>query len=181
MSADDDDEYEYDEEETKNKKKEEEEVQVCASCGTISEKLKRCTGCKLVYYCGRDCQVSHRKLHKKMCKKKAEEERRKWVVVFFVDHFVNSLMLPLLGSPDASMYDTLFKRKGAKQRINDHMETFTLNYISNHIEYQSDKAIKRLLEANYHSEQSLKDPLLSSMQQELYDYLETVEEFLKMS
>jgi tetratricopeptide (TPR) repeat protein len=48
----------------------------CANCGKGEEfeaKLKTCTACKLVKYCGKDCQVAHRSLHKKACKKRAAE------------------------------------------------------------------------------------------------------------
>ena len=50
---------------------------VCANCGKGSEgggiKLKNCTACRLVKYCGVDCQKAHRKEHKKACKQRAAE------------------------------------------------------------------------------------------------------------
>ena len=52
---------------------------VCASCGKGSDaeggavKLKDCTACRLVKYCGVDCQRAHRKKHKKICKQRAAE------------------------------------------------------------------------------------------------------------
>ena len=48
----------------------------CANCGKGEEAagdLKACTACKLVKYCNRDCQVAHRKQHKRECKKRAAE------------------------------------------------------------------------------------------------------------
>ena len=48
----------------------------CANCGKGEEgagDLKACTACKLVKYCNRDCQVAHRKQHKRECKKRAAE------------------------------------------------------------------------------------------------------------
>ena len=49
----------------------------CANCGKKGEEntgdLKACTACKLVKYCNRDCQIAHRPLHKKACKKRAAE------------------------------------------------------------------------------------------------------------
>ena len=48
----------------------------CANCGKGEESagdLKACTACKLVKYCNRDCQVAHRKQHKRECKKRAAE------------------------------------------------------------------------------------------------------------
>ncbi|EJK54879.1 hypothetical protein THAOC_25455 [Thalassiosira oceanica] len=50
---------------------------VCASCGREDGgdgvKLKNCTACLLVKYCGVDCQKAHRKIHKKACKERAAE------------------------------------------------------------------------------------------------------------
>ena len=49
---------------------------LCASCGTAEGddiKLKNCTACYLVRYCGVKCQKDHRPKHKKECKKRAAE------------------------------------------------------------------------------------------------------------
>ena len=48
----------------------------CANCGKAESdeiNLKRCTACKMLKYCSRDCQVAHRPKHKKACKKRAAE------------------------------------------------------------------------------------------------------------
>ena len=48
----------------------------CANCGKHgcdTVKLKNCTACLLVKYCGVDCQRAHRKRHKKACKQRAAE------------------------------------------------------------------------------------------------------------
>ena len=48
----------------------------CANCGKVSSddvKLKNCTACRLVKYCGVDCQRAHRKQHKGACKKRVAE------------------------------------------------------------------------------------------------------------
>ena len=48
----------------------------CVNCGKAESNdltLKRCTACKLVRYCSRDCQIAHRPNHKKACKKRAAE------------------------------------------------------------------------------------------------------------
>ena len=48
----------------------------CANCGKDEDdsiKLKTCTACKMVKYCSRDCQITHRPQHKKECKKRAKE------------------------------------------------------------------------------------------------------------
>jgi len=56
--------------------------EVCANCGKEGHdandddaalKLKNCTACLLVKYCGVDCQKAHRKKHKKACKQRAAE------------------------------------------------------------------------------------------------------------
>ena len=50
---------------------------VCANCGSKhgsdAVKLKRCTACRLVKYCGKECQKAHRKQHKKACERRAAE------------------------------------------------------------------------------------------------------------
>ena len=51
-------------------------VGACANCGKHGSevvKLKNCTACRLVKYCGVDCQKVHRKQHKKACKQRAAE------------------------------------------------------------------------------------------------------------
>ncbi|EJK52236.1 hypothetical protein THAOC_28513, partial [Thalassiosira oceanica] len=50
--------------------------EVCANCGTAasdSVKLRDCAACRLVKYCGVDCQRAHRKQHKKVCKQRVAE------------------------------------------------------------------------------------------------------------
>ncbi|EJK53252.1 hypothetical protein THAOC_27344 [Thalassiosira oceanica] len=50
--------------------------EVCANCGKTGSdavKLKNCTACRLVKYCGVDCQRAHRKKHKKACKQRVAE------------------------------------------------------------------------------------------------------------
>ena len=50
--------------------------EACANCGKHGSdvvKLKGCTACRLVKYCGVDCQRAHRKQHKKACKQRAAE------------------------------------------------------------------------------------------------------------
>ena len=46
----------------------------CANCGKGEDSidsLKACTACKLVKYCNRECQIAHRKQHKKECRLRA--------------------------------------------------------------------------------------------------------------
>ena len=53
-------------------------VECCASCGIAGVddvKLKDCSACHLVKYCGIECQKEHRPKHKKECKKRAAELR----------------------------------------------------------------------------------------------------------
>ena len=57
---------------------ESEEMSHCASCGIAGGddiKLRKCTACYLVKYCGVKCQKDHWKKHKKECKKRAAELR----------------------------------------------------------------------------------------------------------
>ena len=39
----------------------------CSSCGKGSDTLKKCNGCKCVWYCDKDCQKRHHGEHKKEC------------------------------------------------------------------------------------------------------------------
>ena len=53
------------------------QYELCANCGKSEEdksvNLKACTACQMVKYCNRDCQIAHRKQHKKECRKRASE------------------------------------------------------------------------------------------------------------
>ena len=52
--------------------------EACANCGKPESdgiRLKNCTACHLVKYCGVDCQRAHRKQHKQACKQRATELR----------------------------------------------------------------------------------------------------------
>ena len=45
-------------------------LQVCAKCGAkeaAMAQFKKCTMCKVTFYCGRECQKAHWKVHKKTC------------------------------------------------------------------------------------------------------------------
>mmetsp|Transcript_2984 Transcript_2984/g.4593 ORF Transcript_2984/g.4593 Transcript_2984/m.4593 type:complete len:162 (-) Transcript_2984:234-719(-) len=55
-------------------------MKYCASCGIGEEdgvKLKDCSACKSVRYCGVDCQKKHRPKHKKECKNRTAELNKK--------------------------------------------------------------------------------------------------------
>jgi hypothetical protein len=55
---------------------EQEIAAACANCRKEEHdeiELKACLACRLVKYCGRDCQIAHRPRHKKACKKRADE------------------------------------------------------------------------------------------------------------
>lgn len=43
---------------------------VCAACSVWTGKHMRCSGCGMVYYCGKPCQLAHWKEHKSACVKK---------------------------------------------------------------------------------------------------------------
>ena len=58
--------------------KAEDTTNMCAFCGIAgidNVKLKDCSACHLVKYCGVNCQKEHRPKHKKACKKRAAELR----------------------------------------------------------------------------------------------------------
>ena len=43
-------------------------TKLCSECGKNSDTLMKCTACKCVWYCDKDCQNRHWKEHKKECK-----------------------------------------------------------------------------------------------------------------
>ena len=43
-------------------------TKLCSACGKKSDALKKCNGCKCVWYCDKECQNKHRKMHKKECR-----------------------------------------------------------------------------------------------------------------
>ena len=43
-------------------------TKMCSACGKESDTLKKCTACKCVWYCDKECQNKHRKEHRKECK-----------------------------------------------------------------------------------------------------------------
>ncbi len=64
---------------------------VCANCGRAEVddvKLRKCTACNLVKYCGVECQKNHRSQHKRACKKRAAEIRE---VLLFTQNEVSHL------------------------------------------------------------------------------------------
>ena len=80
----------------------------CANCGKGEGcELKTCTACKIVKYCNRDCQIAHRRQHKKECKKRAAELQEE---ALFAqpppneDCVVCFLPLPPMGDLDQRIY-----------------------------------------------------------------------------
>ena len=51
----------------------EEEEEVCSKCGATEAKFK-CSRCRSVLYCTKQCQEKHWPLHKKICKKQTVQE-----------------------------------------------------------------------------------------------------------
>ena len=45
----------------------------CAACGKSDGPLKKCSACRYVWYCGVDCQRTHRPAHREKCKGIAKE------------------------------------------------------------------------------------------------------------
>ena len=52
------------------------QMEACAYCGKRgdTQTIRRCTGCKAIRYCSRDCQKGHWSHHKAACKKTRRSE-----------------------------------------------------------------------------------------------------------
>ena len=50
-------------------------ARVCENCDKETSKMQKCSRCRLVRYCSRDCQLADWKEHKKACKKAAAREK----------------------------------------------------------------------------------------------------------
>ena len=54
-------------------KNDEAPAKFCSACGKKSDTVKKCTACKCVWYCDKDCQNKHRKEHRKECRRIKKE------------------------------------------------------------------------------------------------------------
>ena len=54
---------------------EDEHSAACSNCGNRTRKLKKCSWCSLVWYCGEECQRKHRKFHKTICQATASTSK----------------------------------------------------------------------------------------------------------
>eukprot|EP00976_Prorocentrum_cordatum_P041178 835897-Prorocentrum_minimum.AAC.1 len=51
------------------------DLNICSSCSTPGESLRRCSQCRCVFYCNVSCQKAHWKVHKKTCSPCAKPSR----------------------------------------------------------------------------------------------------------
>mmetsp|Transcript_14917 Transcript_14917/g.33285 ORF Transcript_14917/g.33285 Transcript_14917/m.33285 type:complete len:224 (-) Transcript_14917:355-1026(-) len=64
----------------------------CFQTETTDSQFGRCTRCKLVYYCGKECQASDWKArHKKVCKKGAQDRDKTEKVSQFISMFADRM------------------------------------------------------------------------------------------
>ena len=54
-----------------------ESMKGCDNCGNRLKPLSKCTGCRKVSYCSRECQVQAWKEHKSECKKHSGSKKTK--------------------------------------------------------------------------------------------------------
>lgn len=57
----------------------------CSKAGEVGKELLRCGRCKEAFYCDKDCQTKHWKVHKPNCQKPAEVQKTQMVVKDYVD------------------------------------------------------------------------------------------------
>jgi len=86
-------------------------IDKCAACGKEGgDSLKACTACHMVKYCSRDCQISHRKEHKKACKKRAAELYDEKLFKEVEPDECPICMIPMsFSSNDSSIVQAIFK------------------------------------------------------------------------
>ena len=69
-------------------------LHACYRCGKDDVPLKKCSACKYVSYCGRECQKADWKSHKEVCKQKAAEgAKKKSATTFAVEVPTKSLAI----------------------------------------------------------------------------------------
>lgn len=87
--------------------------QICASCGIKGDdddvKLKHCTACYLVKYCGVECQRKHRGQHKRACKKRAAELKDELLFKQPDSTHLGDCLICLLPIPFPTIQDTLVR------------------------------------------------------------------------
>ncbi|EJK43869.1 hypothetical protein THAOC_37644 [Thalassiosira oceanica] len=111
--------------------RESETGEVCANCGrhgSDTVKLKNCTACRLVKYCGVDCQRAHRKQHKKACKQRAAELKDEQLYSQGLEvrsapgrlpHPERDIIMKICGACERQLPDDAFsvEQRGLRQRI----------------------------------------------------------------
>lgn len=81
-------------------------IERCGACANTSSSLMKCSGCRLVRYCGKVCQANDWSQHKQLCKEKKKADRE---VMLFQNQEGNHLgecpicLLPLLFDADRIM------------------------------------------------------------------------------
>ena len=103
---------------------------VCANCGRSSDgegglvKLKNCTACRLVKYCGVECQKAHRKIHKKACKQRVAELKDEELHSVLTRHQASTAAMKACGAcelefPEASYSGEQWGRRQSIRRCEE--------------------------------------------------------------
>lgn len=114
------------------------ETKKCENCQVIDQKLLICTGCRIIYYCGRECQKAHFKNHKLKC---LDDKKQRWIekinthLASFMEHKDNLL----------NIWQDITKNEGGKRGavkmvLNDqddeNEDELTMGNSSNGIEFK---------------------------------------------
>ena len=109
------------------------EILSCAACGKEEgedSKLKFCTACNMVKYCNRECQIAHRRRHKKECRKRAAELRDEALFAQPPPNEDCPICLITLPPIAQQMYQSCCGKMICKGCIGEHSDTYRKDFLA---------------------------------------------------